>query len=104
LGASVPSGDLLAIDLAPTENRKEDEHVEKAGQDGESARARPAPGRPGDHDREARPAHGAVRCKCTVEEGGIRYSGKVYTSLSGAAMAAAKDFDLKNKTQNGYIF
>jgi hypothetical protein len=51
------------------------------------------------HDR-----HGAVRCKCTVEEGGIRYSGKVYTSLSGAAMAAAKDLDLKNKTQNGYIF
>jgi hypothetical protein len=51
------------------------------------------------HDR-----HGAVRCKCTVEEGGIRYAGKVYTSLSGAAMAAAKDLDLKNKTQNGYIF
>jgi hypothetical protein len=51
------------------------------------------------HDR-----HGAVRCKCTVEEGGVRYAGKVYTSLSGAAMAAAKDLDLKNKTQNGYIF
>jgi len=51
------------------------------------------------HDR-----HGAVRCKCTVEEGGIRYAGKVYTSLSGAALAAAKDLDLKNKTQNGYIF
>ena len=51
------------------------------------------------HDR-----HGAVRCKCTVEEGGVRYAGRVYTSLSGAAMAAAKDLDLKNKTQNGYIF
>jgi hypothetical protein len=53
---------------------------------------------------EKRDRHGAVRCKCTVEEGGIRYAGKVYTSLSGAAMAAAKDLDLKNKTQNGYIF
>ena len=53
---------------------------------------------------EKRDRKGGVRCKCTVEEGGIRYSGRVYTSLSGAAMAAAKDLDLKNKTQNGYIF
>jgi hypothetical protein len=53
---------------------------------------------------EKRDRNGGVRCKCTVEEGGIRYSGKVYTSLSGAAMAAAKDLDLKNKTQNGFIF
>ena len=53
---------------------------------------------------EKRDRSGAVRCKCTVEEGGIRYAGKVYRSLSGAAMAAAKDLDLKNKTQNGYIF
>jgi hypothetical protein len=48
--------------------------------------------------------HDAVRCKCTIEEGGIRYEKKVYTSLSGAAMAAAKDLGLKNKTQNGFIF
>ena len=53
---------------------------------------------------EKRDCHGAVRCKCTVEEGGIRYGGKAYTALSGAAMAAAKDLGLKNKTQNGYIF
>jgi len=53
---------------------------------------------------EKRDRNGAVRCKCTVEEGGIRYSGRVYASLSGAALAAAKDLDLKNKTQNGYIF
>jgi hypothetical protein len=53
---------------------------------------------------EKRDRHGAIRCKCTVEEGGIRYDGKVCTSLSGAAMAAAKDLGLKNKTQNGYIF
>jgi hypothetical protein len=53
---------------------------------------------------EKRDRHGAVRCKCTVEEGGIRYGGKAYTALSGAAMAAAKDLGLKNKTQNGFIF
>ncbi len=48
--------------------------------------------------------HGAVRCECTVEEGGIRYAGKVYRSLSSAAMAAAKDLGLTNKTQNGFTF
>jgi hypothetical protein len=53
---------------------------------------------------EKRDRHGAVRCKCTVEEGGIRYAGKVYTSLSGAAMAAAKDLGLKGRAENGYIF
>jgi len=25
--------------------------------------------------------HGAVRCECTVEEGGIRYGGQLYRSL-----------------------
>ena len=53
---------------------------------------------------EKRDRHGAVRCSCAVEEGGIHYEGKVYASLSGAAMAAAKDLGLKNKTQNGFIF
>jgi hypothetical protein len=48
--------------------------------------------------------HGAVRCECTVEEGGIRYADKVYRSLSSAAMAAAKDLGLTNKTQNGFTF
>lgn len=49
--------------------------------------------------------HGAARCECTVEEGGnIRYAGKTYRSLSAAAMAAAKDLGLVNKTQNGWTF
>lgn len=48
--------------------------------------------------------HGAVRCQCTVVEGGIRYKGRVFRSLSGAAMAAATDLGLKNKTQNGFTF
>ena len=48
--------------------------------------------------------HGAVRCECTVGEDGIHYAGQTYRSLSGAAMAAAKDLGLANKTQNGYAF
>ena len=48
--------------------------------------------------------HGAVRCECAVEEGGIRYGGTIYKSLSAAAMAAAKDLGLANKTQNGFAF
>jgi len=48
--------------------------------------------------------HGSVRCECTVEEGGIRYAGKVYRSLSAAAMAAAKDLGLTNRTANGYVW
>lgn len=48
--------------------------------------------------------HGAVRCQCTVVEDGIRYKGRVFRSLSGAAMAAAQDLELTNKTQNGFTF
>lgn len=48
--------------------------------------------------------HDRVRCQCTVVEDGIRYKGQVYRSLSGAAMAAAQDLGLKNKTQNGFTF
>lgn len=48
--------------------------------------------------------HGKVRCQCTVAEEGIRYKGRVFGSLSGAAMAAALDLGLKNKTQNGFAF
>jgi hypothetical protein len=44
--------------------------------------------------------HGAVRCECTIEEGGIRYAGTLYRSISAAAMAAAKHLGLANKTQN----
>lgn len=53
---------------------------------------------------QKRDRHGSVRCECTVEDGGIRYAGKVYRSLSSAAMAAAKDLGLTNKTQNGFTF
>ena len=60
----------------------------------------PAPGT----TLQKRDRHGAVRCECTIEEGGIRYAGKVYRSLSSAAMAAAKDLGLNNKTQNGFTF
>jgi hypothetical protein len=48
--------------------------------------------------------HGNVRCECTVEADGIRYADKLYRSLSGAAMAAARDLGLKNKTFNGWVF
>jgi uncharacterized membrane protein len=43
---------------------------------------------------QKRDRHGAVRCECTVEADGIRYAGKIYKSLSAAAMAAAKDLGL----------
>ncbi len=48
--------------------------------------------------------HGVVRCECQVEKGGIRYAETLYRSISSAALAAAKDLGLKNKTQTGYIF
>lgn len=48
--------------------------------------------------------YGAVRCTCIVEAVGIRYNGNLYRSLSGAAMAAATDLGLNNKTQNGFTF
>ncbi len=53
---------------------------------------------------QKRDRHGAVRCECTVEKDGVRYAGKIYKSLSAAAMAAAKDLGLTNKTQNGFVF
>jgi hypothetical protein len=53
---------------------------------------------------EKRDHSGNVRCKCTVGDDGIRYEGKVYKSLSAAAMAAAKDLGIGGRTQNGYTF
>jgi hypothetical protein len=53
---------------------------------------------------QKRDRHGAVRCECAVEEGGFRYGGQVYRSLSAAAMAAAKGLGHQNKTQNGWAF
>ncbi len=46
---------------------------------------------------------GNLRCECTVEADGVRYSGKLYRSLSAAATAAAADLDVKG-AQNGYVF
>jgi hypothetical protein len=46
---------------------------------------------------------GKVRCECTVEADGIRYSGEVYRSLSAAASAAAVKLGIKG-AQNGFIF
>jgi hypothetical protein len=53
---------------------------------------------------QRRDRHGNVRCECTVEQAGIRYAGKLYKSLSAAAIAATKDMGLKSKTQNGHTF
>jgi hypothetical protein len=53
---------------------------------------------------QKRDRYGALRCECTLTDDGIRYKGKTYKSLSAAAMAAAGDLGLKNKTQNGYTF
>jgi len=46
---------------------------------------------------------GAVRCECKVTETGIIYKGDEFRSLSGAAMAAAKDLGI-NGSQNGFLF
>ena len=53
---------------------------------------------------QKRDRHGAVRCECAVESGGIRYSGTLYRSISSAALAAAKDLGRKNRSENGYVF
>jgi hypothetical protein len=53
---------------------------------------------------EKRDRASKVRCTCTVEEGGIRYKGTLYKSLSGAALAAAKDLGLTNRSANGLVF
>lgn len=53
---------------------------------------------------EKRDRAGKVRCTCTIEEGGIRYKGTLYKSLSGAALAAAKDLGLTNRSANGWVF
>ena len=48
--------------------------------------------------------YGDVRCQCSITDDGVRYKGENYRSLSAAAMAAAHDLGLKNKTQNGFTF
>ena len=49
---------------------------------------------------QKRDRHGVVRCECTVEKDRIRYGRTPYRSISSAALAAARDLGLKNKTQN----
>ncbi|HEY3452300.1 MAG TPA: DUF2924 domain-containing protein [Myxococcales bacterium] len=46
---------------------------------------------------------GSVRTFCEVTEDGILYKGQTFRSLSGAAMAAAKDLGI-NGSQNGFLF
>lgn len=46
---------------------------------------------------------GNLRCECTVVSDGVEYRGKVFKSLSAAAVAAASDLDIKG-AQNGYVF
>jgi hypothetical protein len=53
---------------------------------------------------EKRDRHGAVRCEATVEDGGVRYKGQLYKSLSAAAMAAAKDLGGGGGAINGWTF
>lgn len=53
---------------------------------------------------QKRDRHGAIRCECTVEPDGIRYSGTLYRSISSAALAAAKDLGRRNQSENGYVF
>lgn len=49
--------------------------------------------------------HGKERVRCVVAEGGqIEYAGKMYTSLTGAAMVAQRDLGLTSKTVNGWLF
>jgi hypothetical protein len=48
--------------------------------------------------------YGNVRCQCTITDEGVRYKSRSFRSLSGAAMAAARDLGLENKTQNGFTF
>lgn len=46
---------------------------------------------------------GGRSCECVVEHEGVRYAGRLYRSLSGAAAAAARDQGL-SPSQNGFAF
>ena len=50
-----------------------------------------------------RDRHGRVRAECEVVDGGFRYDGKTYTSLSAAASAAAVSLG-GQKSVNGWVF
>ncbi len=47
---------------------------------------------------------GKVRCECIVEADGFRFDGKLYSSISAAAVAAAKSLGLAGTSFNGYVF
>jgi len=51
-----------------------------------------------------RDRHGAERCRCEVTDEGILYVGKLYTSISAAALVAQRDLGLTSPTVNGYLF
>lgn len=53
---------------------------------------------------QKRDRQGTLRCECEIVEGGVRYAGTVYRSLSAAAVAAAKDLGLAAKQMNGFTF
>lgn len=53
---------------------------------------------------QKRDRHGVIRCECSVEKEGVRYAGTIYRSISSAALAAARDLGLRNKSENGYVF
>lgn len=47
---------------------------------------------------------GGVRCQATVVRDGVAYAGKVYKSLSAAALAASADLGLATTACNGRLF
>jgi hypothetical protein len=47
---------------------------------------------------------GAIRCECTIVDGGVEYKDRRYTSLSSAAVAASKDLGLTAKTLDGWAW
>lgn len=53
---------------------------------------------------QKRDRNGNLRCECEIVEGGVRYGGTVYRSLSSAAIAAAADLGLASRAANGWAF
>lgn len=47
---------------------------------------------------------GKERARCEIVEGGVMYAGKLYTSLSGAAIAALRDLGGKAEQTNGLVW
>ena len=87
----------------PTKSRKTSKKPRKAAPPAPTPAAPSTPLAPGTVLRKTDRA-GKVRCECTVDAAGYRYQGKIYSSLSSAAAAAAKDLGLSGKSFNGYVF